>query len=64
LKSGSSTTVRQVFRGACRDLRGAGQAEPHEIKAIGVACDVSKEEAVKSAFDKVIEEFGRIDVLV
>jgi D-arabinitol 2-dehydrogenase len=46
------------------DLRRAGQAEPHEIKAIGVACDVSKEEAVKSAFDKVIEEFGRIDVLV
>jgi NAD(P)-dependent dehydrogenase (short-subunit alcohol dehydrogenase family) len=41
-----------------------GHAEPDEIDAIGIACDVSKEEAVKSAFDKVIEKFGRIDVLV
>lgn len=41
-----------------------GKAQPHEIQAIGVGCDVSSEEAVKKAMATVYEKFGRIDVLV
>lgn len=41
-----------------------GKAEPHEIQAIGVGCNVADEEAVKAAMAKVYEKFGRIDVLV
>jgi D-arabinitol 2-dehydrogenase len=53
------------FQGViCVPKVSSGHAEPDEIDAIGIACDVSKEEAVKSAFDNVIKKFGRIDVLV
>jgi hypothetical protein len=38
--------------------------EPQEFKAIGIACDVTKEQAVKAAFDQVVQDFGRVDVLV
>lgn len=41
-----------------------GQAKPDEIDAIGIGCDVSNEESVKAAFQKVVDHFGRIDVLV
>ncbi|MDR2711674.1 MAG: SDR family oxidoreductase [Clostridiales bacterium] len=35
-----------------------------EIGAIGVICDVSKEEDVKKAMDKTVAEFGHIDIAV
>ena len=41
-----------------------GQAKPHEIEAIGVGCNVANEDEVKAAMAKIIEKFGRIDVLV
>lgn len=41
-----------------------GQAEKGEIKAMGLGCDVSSEEQVKSCFAKIIKKFGRVDVLV
>ncbi|MFH0714922.1 MAG: 3-oxoacyl-ACP reductase family protein [Candidatus Diapherotrites archaeon] len=33
-------------------------------QAIAIQCDVSNEEQVKQMFDKAVQEFGRIDVLV
>lgn len=39
-------------------------SEGQNIKLVGIECDVSKEEAVKSVFDQVIATFGRVDVVV
>ena len=39
-----------------------GDAQPGEIKAIGLGCDVSSEASVKATFAKIKEEFGRVDV--
>lgn len=41
-----------------------GQANKGEIKAIGLGVDVSNEDNVKEACQKVIEQFGRIDVMI
>ncbi|KDE06449.1 gluconate 5-dehydrogenase [Microbotryum lychnidis-dioicae p1A1 Lamole] len=41
-----------------------GQAEKGEISAIGLGCDVADEKNVQDCFAKVVEKYGRIDVLV
>lgn len=41
-----------------------GQAAKGEVSAIGLGCDVSSEEQVKATFGKVVEKYGRVDVLV
>ncbi|SCV73749.1 BQ2448_6179 [Microbotryum intermedium] len=41
-----------------------GQAEKGEISAIGLGCDVADEKNVQDCFAKIVEKYGRIDVLV
>lgn len=41
-----------------------GGAKKGEISAIGLGCDVGNEDAVKSAFGKIVAKYGRVDVLV
>lgn len=41
-----------------------GEAKPGEVQAIGIGCDISNEDSVKSAMQKVVDKFGVIDVLV
>lgn len=41
-----------------------GGAKKGEVKAIGLGCDVSNEEAVKQCMQTVVDKFGKIDVLV
>ena len=41
-----------------------GAAVKGEVQAIGIGCDVSNEDHVKAAMQKVVDRFGRIDVLV
>lgn len=36
----------------------------YKVRVMSIACDVSKEEDVRSMFDKIIDEFGNIDILV
>ncbi|WVN85660.1 uncharacterized protein L203_100809 [Cryptococcus depauperatus CBS 7841] len=40
------------------------EAAPGEIKAVGLACDVSDEKSVQKAFESVKEQFGRLDAVV
>lgn len=35
-----------------------------EVRAVGLQCDVADEDSVRSLFDRVMDEFGRVDVLV
>lgn len=39
-----------------------GEAEKGEIYAMGLGCDVASEESVKATFQKIEDEYGRIDV--
>ncbi len=39
-------------------------AEEFGVKAIGVACDITNTEMVESAVQKVLDTFGRIDILI
>jgi len=41
-----------------------GGAKKGEVQAIGLGCDVSNEEQVKSTIQQVVDRFGKIDVLV
>ena len=36
----------------------------YKVRVMSIACDVSKEEDVRSMFDKIIDEFGSVDILV
>lgn len=38
--------------------------DPTGLKLIGVECDVTSEESVKSAFGQVTEKLGRVDAVV
>ena len=38
--------------------------EEGTLDIMGLACDVSNEDSVKSAFDKVISHFSRVDAVV
>lgn len=47
------------------DLDGAKAAEvAKKLGGIGIACDVTKPEAVKAAFAKVVQHFGGVDIVV
>lgn len=53
------------------DLNGEGAAEVAErlakgygVKAIGVGCDITDEGSVAAAFDRIKNEFGRLDICV
>ena len=53
------------------DLNGEGAQElaakltaDHGVKALGVACDITDEASVAAAFDKIVGEFGRLDICV
>ncbi|MGR6316965.1 3-oxoacyl-ACP reductase FabG [Micromonospora soli] len=41
-----------------------GEIEAAGGRAIGVACDVAAADQVEAAFDRVVDAFGRVDVLV
>ncbi len=41
-----------------------GQVKKGEVSALGLGCDVSKEEQVQACFKAVVEKYGRVDVLV
>lgn len=41
-----------------------GEAQPGEIEAIGIQCDVASEESVKAAFGQIKDRFGRVDALI
>lgn len=41
-----------------------GLAPPGEITAVGIGCDVANEESVKAAFQRIKDQFGRVDALV
>jgi len=41
-----------------------GGAKKGEVQAIGLGCDVSNEDQVKSTIQQVVDRFGKIDVLV
>ena len=47
-----------------RSGRAAGEAEKIGPQAKALRCDVSDENQVKSTVEKVLEEYGRIDILV
>ena len=41
-----------------------GQASKGEISSIGLGCDVGNEQQVQDCFAKIVEKYGKIDVLV
>ncbi|KSU83346.1 3-hydroxybutyrate dehydrogenase [Fictibacillus enclensis] len=44
--------------------RAAASLKEQGFKAIGTACDVSNEDALKQAMDDTVSEFGRLDVVI
>lgn len=40
------------------------EAKEYGVEAMAVKCDVSKYDEVEKAIDKIVEEFGSIDVVV
>ncbi|WP_349409756.1 3-hydroxybutyrate dehydrogenase [Pseudalkalibacillus sp. SCS-8] len=45
-------------------LKAAEELVGKGYQAVGMKCDVTKEDEVKSTIEKTVEEFGRIDILV
>jgi NAD(P)-dependent dehydrogenase (short-subunit alcohol dehydrogenase family) len=58
--------VREGAKVALLDITGDEEWAAQEIgaDALGIRCDVSKEDEVKAAFDATLAKFGRIDCVV
>jgi NAD(P)-dependent dehydrogenase (short-subunit alcohol dehydrogenase family) len=71
---GAATVIRLAQHGANVGInyfssadaaeRVAEQCRSSGVKAITVKADVSKEEQIKTLFQKVIEELGRVDIVL
>ena len=65
---GESISLAKIVPEHCSDsfvaVEVADEGEKDSFKAIGIACDVSSESSVQSAFEEVIKEFGRVDAVV
>lgn len=66
--SGIGAAAARRFAGAgakvCIAARNDASALADEIGAMFVSCDVAKEEEVRAMIDRVVDRFGRIDVLI
>lgn len=62
-RAGGTTVVASRRRQACRDAAARITAETGRA-ALGLACDVSDEQAVRRLVADVVSRYGRLDVLV
>jgi 3-hydroxybutyrate dehydrogenase len=61
-KGGASVAIADINQGAADKV--AAQINAAGGKAIGVAMDVTSEEAVNTGTDRVVETFGALDILI
>ena len=61
-EQGAQVVISSRDQEACEEV--ANEFKKYDLKAIGIACHIGKEEDRKNLFDKTIEAFGRIDILV
>ena len=61
-EQGAKVVISSRNQEACDEV--VTEFENENLKAIGIACHIGKEEQRKNLIDKTIEAFGRIDVLV
>ncbi|RSX54774.1 short-chain dehydrogenase [Bifidobacterium dolichotidis] len=64
LASQGANIVALARRKQLIDEVAADIASKHNVKAIGVACDITDTAAVEAAVQTVMDEFGRIDILI
>ena len=61
-KYGASVVLLARREGKIQEL--AKKIEKDGGRAIAIKCDVTKEEEIKAAVDKIVDEFGKIDILL
>ena len=61
-EAGADVAVVDLHREPAEELA-ASLADQYGVRCIGVACDVSSPESVRSMVNRVVEEFGEITVL-
>ncbi len=61
-KEGCSVVVSDIVQEGCDKV--VTELQKHNIKALGVACDVSKKQDVDNLISKAMAEFGKVDILV
>ncbi len=61
-EQGAQVVISSRNQDACDEV--AKEFKELNLKAIGIACHIGKEEQRKNLVDKTIESFGRIDILV
>ena len=63
-EAGARVVVASRNLGKLQSLAGEINKENETVRALPLALDVSREEAIKEAFQKAVEQFGKIDILV
>lgn len=61
-ENGAQVVISSRSQEACDEV--VKEFENENLKAIGIACHIGKEDQRKNLIDKTIEAFGRIDILV
>ncbi len=63
-EAGARVVVASRNLNKLRSLAGEINKENEQVRALPLALDVSREQDIKEAFQKAVEQFGKIDILV
>ena len=62
--SGADVAILARDQGALNEAKQQIQAKGGKGKVLAISCDVSKAAPIKSAYDQVMSEFGKVDIFV
>jgi NAD(P)-dependent dehydrogenase (short-subunit alcohol dehydrogenase family) len=64
LAAAGANVVLLDLAAAKPDLRARQLTEDHGPESLGISCDITSESSLESAREKILERFGRIDILI
>ena len=60
---GATPIIVDLNQNACQEYA-QNIAQKHQVPSLGIAVDITQEEEIRSACERILDKFGKIDVLI